>query len=546
MDTADSGYLEEGIHVVRTLTFSTALWSGLACFGLSFAGAWIEAQANAVPERVTYSRDVAPILFENCATCHRPGEIAPMSLHSYDEVRPWAKSIREKVTKREMPPWFADPAHGKFANDASLSEDEIAIIAKWVDQGARRGDVKDMPPFPEFTDGWKMGEPDFIIELPEVTVPASGPDYFPDLSFTADVPKDEWVRAVEIRPSNREVAHHVVIFMAGMGRGGGGMGGNFSVLGVWAVGTEPNVYPEGMGRRITPGQRFMTNMHYHPNGTEATDQTRVGLYFGEGELQQEIDTVLSGSFTFSIPAGAANHREVSTWYVENDIKVVSLFPHMHLRGKDMKFTALYPDGRSEVLLSVPKYDFDWQLYYYPEELISLPAGTKVELEAHWDNSAGNPDNPDPTRTVGFGTNTTDEMMFGLVEYYYEDGPEREQLSDEERMAQIAATLPEGEAYSVDFKFGSMGVPSVLHLPREGDGEWLVSFQGQQLGIPVREVVWVGDRFEFVLTLRFGSMGGDFTVVGTVSDDGVIAGTLSSEDKNTMMIMTDFEGTRAGS
>ncbi len=289
----------------------------------------------------------------------------------------------------------------------------------------------------------------------------------------------------------------------------------------------------------------MTNMHYHPNGTEATDQTRVGLYFGEGELQREIETTLAGSFTFSIPAGAANHREESTWYVEDDIKVVSMFPHMHLRGKAMKFTAVYPDGQRETLLSVPKYDFDWQLFYYPEEVISLPAGTKVELEAHYDNSAGNPYNPNPTRAVGFGLGTNDEMMFGLVEYYYDDGAERKELTAKERMTQIAARLPEGEAYVVDFNLAGMSVPSVLHLPLEGDGEWLVSFQGQQLGIPVQDIVWVGDRFEFVLTLKFGDMGGDFSVAGTVSDEGVITGSLSSED-STMMLMTEFEGTRAGS
>ena len=513
-------------------------------FLAALTGPFSNAGADDVPDRVTYSRDVAPILFENCAACHRPGEIAPMSLHTYDEVRPWAKSIREKVVKREMPPWFADPAHGVFQNDASLSEKEIAIIAKWVDQGAKRGDVKDMPAFPEFTDGWQMGEPDFIIELPEVTVPATGPDYFPDLSFTANVPEDEWVNAVEIRPSNREVAHHVVIFMVG-GMGGSGMGGNFGVLGVWAVGSSPNVYPEGMGRRIKPGQRFMTNMHYHPNGTEATDRTRIGLYFGEGEMQKEIEATLAGSFTFSIPPGVANHSEVSSWYVENDIKIVSLFPHMHLRGKDMAFTAVYPDGRRETLLSVPNYDFDWQLYYYPEEPISLPAGSKIELAAHYDNSAGNPNNPDPTATVGFGTSTTDEMMFGLFEYYYDEGVKPKELTDADRMAQIASRLPEGEAYAVDFKFGSMAVPSVLHLPREGDGEWLVSFGGQQLAIPVRNVVWVGDHFEFMLTLRFGNIGGDFSVAGSVNDEGAIAGKLSSED-DSMMLMTDFEGTLAGS
>jgi len=402
-----------------------------------------------------------------------------------------------------------------------------------------------MPDLPVFTDGWQNGEPDFIINLPEVTVPASGPDYFPNLSFTADVPEDEWINAVEIRPSNRDVAHHVVIFMNGFGGGGGSGGmGNFDVLGVWAVGSAPNVYPEGMGRKIEPGQRFMTNMHYHPNGEEATDRTQVGLYFGKGELEHEIRTTLAGSFTFSIPPHAPNHRELSSWYVEDDIKIVSFFPHMHLRGKDMKFTAVYPDGREQILLSVPEYDFDWQLFYYPDELVSLPAGTRLDLEAHYDNSSANENNPDPTRTVGFGTSTDDEMMFGMFEFYYDKGAERIVLTDEQRMRQIAATLPKGSTYFIDFQVGGMSVPSVLHLPREGEGKWLISFQGTNLSLPVSDVVWTSDEFEFVMTLKFGEIGGDFDVTGALAADGSIAGRVSSDDASLPM-MTDFAGISLG-
>lgn len=344
-----------------------------------------------------------------------------MSLGSFNEVRPWAKSIKEKVAKREMPPWFADPAHGVFTNDSSLTEHEIETIIRWVDEGVARGSAEDMPEAPEFTEGWRMGEPDHIITLPEVHVPATGPDYFPDLSFSADVPEDRWIRALEIRPSNREVAHHVVIFMANFGSGGG-MSNQFDVLGVWAVGTEPNQFPEGTGRRIKKGQRFMTNMHYHPNGTAATDQTQIGLYFGEGELQHQIQAVLAGNYGLTIPAGASNHHELSTWNVDRDIKIISFFPHMHWRGKDMKFTSVDPSGREQVLLSVPKYDFDWQLFYYPKEALALPAGSRIKLDAHYDNSANNPDNPDPTVDVHFGTSTTDEMMFGIVEYYAVSNP----------------------------------------------------------------------------------------------------------------------------
>lgn len=368
-------------------------------------------------DRVTFTKDVAPILFENCVTCHRAGESAPMSLRNYEETRPWAKSIKEKVSKREMPPWFADPAHGSFANDASLTEKEIKTIVKWVDAGAPQGNPKDMPAMPTFTTGWQRGEPDAIIELPTVNVPADGYDYFPNLRFKAEVDESRWISAIEIRPSNPEVAHHVVIFMNGFG---GGMGNDFNVLGTWAVGTAANVYPEGMGRRISNGQTLTANMHYHPNGTATTDTTRIGLYYGEGELKHEVHAALAGSFSLHIPAGAENHKESDAWYVDDDIKIVSMFPHMHLRGKDMSFTAYDEKGKQgKTLLSVPNYDFNWQLFYYPTEPIPVKAGGEIEIMAHYDNSENNPHNPDPTRSVGFGQASTDEMMFGIFEYIYD-------------------------------------------------------------------------------------------------------------------------------
>ncbi|MFP6615189.1 MAG: alkyl hydroperoxide reductase [Candidatus Hydrogenedentota bacterium] len=385
------------------------------CFALVFVLA-----GSVQAEKVAYTKDVAPILYEKCLRCHRAGEMAPMSLRNYSEARPWAKAIKEKVVKREMPPWFADPAHGEFSNNPSLTEEEIATIVAWVDEGAVRGNPKDMPEYPGFTEGWQNGEPDQVILLPEVKIPAEGSDIFPNLMFKAEVDDSRWIQSVEIRPTNREVAHHVVIFQNGFG-GGTGMSGGFDVLGTWAVGTEPSVYPEGMGRRIKNGQTLMANMHYHPNGTATTDVTKIGLYHGEGKLKNEITATLGGSFGFRIPAGAANHTEVESWHVAEDIKIISLFPHMHLRGKAMQFKAVYPDGKGKILLDVPAYSFDWQLFYYPKEPIVVPAGSKIEITAVWDNSEDNPNIPDPTRTVGFGLESTDEMMFGVFEYVYADG-----------------------------------------------------------------------------------------------------------------------------
>ncbi len=488
----------------------------------------------------TFTRDVAPIFHANCLECHRPGEAAPMSLRTYEEARPWAKSIKEKVTSRVMPPWFADPNHGKFRNDPRLTDDQIATIASWVDAGAPRGNPADMPEVPEFTEGWRLGEPDFVIELPEVDVPADGGDYFPDLSITPDMPEDRWVQKVEIRPSNLEVTHHVVIFMGGFGGGGGrrggGMMGNFDVLGVWSVGTEPNVYPEGTGRRLKQGQRLMTNMHYHPNGTAQKDQTRIGLHFGEGDLQHEIQAALAGSFSLTVPANEANHQEKASWYVDRDIKIISLFPHMHLRGKDMRMTAAYPDGREEVLLNVPGYDFNWQLFYYPEQAIELPAGSRIDILAHYDNSSGNPYNPDPNRSVYFGTSTDDEMLFGIFEYI-ETG---EAVAKVDQLATFAGSFPEGEAFVVRLPLGEASITTVMHLPRVGEGRWLIDFNGTKVEVPIRNLVWDGDTCRADVTLRFGSMGGELKMDATLKPDGTLDGRITS-DGTTPFIIPRFEG-----
>ena len=374
--------------------------------------------AVAPAQDVTFSRDVAPIFYRHCVSCHRPGEVAPMSLLSYEEARPWAKSIRRAVAAREMPPWFADPQHGRFANDRRLSERELETIVRWVEAGAPAGDLSEIPPAPALSVGWQLGEPDYVIDLPAVEVPATGDDIFPSPIIRLDIPARRWIRAVEVRPGDREVNHHVVLFMSN-GRAVDEEG-RFNILAVWAAGTGPTRFPEGMGRWVSPGDVLVGNLHYHPNGVEPrTDRSRVGLYFGEGEPEREVAAVLAGTTDFSIPPHAANHELAVTHTLKRDSTIVSYFPHMHLRGKDMAFFARYPDGRRETLLSVPGYDFDWQLFYYPEEPKQLPAGTVIEIVAHYDNSAANERNPDPSRAVGFGLQSTDEMMFGVFEYFEE-------------------------------------------------------------------------------------------------------------------------------
>ncbi|MXW01754.1 MAG: thiol-disulfide isomerase [Holophagales bacterium] len=396
------------------------------------------AAGPAAADDVTFSRDVAPILNRHCVGCHRAGEIAPMSLATYREARPWARSIQRAVTSRAMPPWFAAPAVGEWANDPTLSEEEIGTIVAWVERGAPPGDPKLMPEPPRFTEGWQLGEPDYVIELPAVTVPADGPDLFLNQFVTIDIPERRWIRAVEFRPGAPRVNHHQLAFKAdftgmvedgvpltpqGALRASGSVDGRgyFNVLAMWGAGTAPTEFREGAGRWIEPGAVVVMNQHYHPNGEEQTDRTLIGLHFGEGELRSEIQAVIAGEMDFLIPAGAPDHRVEYRHEIARDSMIVSYLPHMHLRGKRMSYTAHYADGYSELLLEVPEYDFNWQLFYYPEKPKLVPAGTVVEIVAVYDNSTANPDNPDPTRDVAFGLQSTDEMMFGFFELVEVDG-----------------------------------------------------------------------------------------------------------------------------
>jgi hypothetical protein len=380
--------------------------------------------ANA--DRITYTEHVAPILFEHCVSCHRPDTAAPMSLLSYAETRPWAKSIREQVVNRSMPPWFADPAHGRFRNDPSMTDDDIDTIVNWVEQGAVRGNPDVMLDVPVVEDGWQLGIPDYIVETPAYTVPASGDDIRIPFEMNVDADPTRWVRAVEIRPGNRNVTHHSVVFINGYPEVEDNS--DYSVLGVWAVGTPPNVYPEGTGRRLSEINTLVVSQHYHPYGEEATDSTRVGLYFGEGEMGKDLKGMRIGNFGLRIPPHAANHEVLGSWTTPSEITLHSFFPHMHYRGKDMTYTATYPDGGEEILLRVPKYDFNWQYFYYLDEAKVIPKGTTIDVVAHFDNSSGNPDNPDPSLEILYGEDSDDEMMFGIFEYTSDDPIDINRLS----------------------------------------------------------------------------------------------------------------------
>jgi hypothetical protein len=479
--------------------------------------------AMAAEPAVTFTHDVAPLLYEKCVTCHRPGEVAPMSLLTYEDVRPWAREIKEKVVLRQMPPWFADPKHGAFANDPSLTPAQIATIVKWADAGAPRGDTKDMPKPPQFTEGWQLGEPDLIVELPEVHIPATGPDYFPTPTIPLNISEDHWIRAVEIRPGNRQVTHHSVLFSTPSGPMTGA-NGLFNVLAVWAVGTPPTVYPEGTGRWLRKGQTIRTNLHYHPNGTPQVDRTRVGFYFGKGELKKEVAASLAGTFNVSIPPQEQNYELRAAYVADQDIDMVSMFPHMHLRGKDMSMTATYPDGRQETLLNVPAYSFDWQLFYYPKTELRLPKGTRIDLVAHYDNSAANKHNPDPTKTVTFGEGTDSEMMFGMFEFTAAEGVSPKTSTMRDRIDSLLASFPPGTAYFIDLP-RTPAVPSVLYLPKSGDGAWYIPGLGIINVSTINDVKWNGNAFLFSSMLRLGTGPGPFQISGEVAPDGSIHGSV---------------------
>ena len=504
---------------------------------------------------VTFTRDVAPILYKSCVSCHRPGELAPMALRSYAEVRPWARGIKDKVERGEMPPWFADARHGFFKNDSRLMQDEIDTIARWVDAGAPQGDPSDLPELPTFFEGWELGEPDLIVTLDEVTVPAEGIDYYPNLSHTLDIPEKRWIRAIEVRPSNRKVTHHSVIFTSPGAAQGGTESGFFDVLAVWSVGTNPHQFPEGMGRWVYPEQRWTINAHYHPSGTVETDRTQIGLYFGEGEMQKEVMAALAGTVAFEIPAGATNHELRASYIIDQDVSVISFFPHMHTRGKDMDLIAHYPNGESQSLINIPKYDFDWQLFYYPQKPVPLPAGTRLDIVAHYDNSANNRINPNPDVAVGFGTQTNDEMMFNVFEFVADVGVSPKPASDETRRDALVSSLPAGSSFSVDLPpnpmlqrmLGSDPLPTALHLPKDGEGTLYIPMRGNLLVLPAENLTWDGNAYRFDTTLRLPGMSGlsaDFVVSGEVDADGAIQGTFEAPAGG-FSPFQEFVGTLAG-
>jgi len=382
-------------------------------------------------EPITYSKQVARILQNKCQTCHHAGTAAPFAISSYDDAVSWGETFREVISEKRMPPWHADPRYGKFSNDRRLTKEEADAIDAWVETGMPKGDPKDLPAPRTYVDGWMIGKPDVIFELPEEQrIPAAGVVPYQYFVTPTNFKEDVWIEAAEARPGNRGVVHHIIVSYRNPknkdrqdGRGiGDGM-----IVGT-APGDMPLILPPGVARKIPAGSDLVWQMHYSPNGKEAKDRSQVGLIFYKGKEPPKRNAQTRGitNADFAIPAGTANHLVESEWIVPRDALLLSFMPHMHLRGKDFEYRAVFPDGRTEVILSIPRYDFTWQTSYRLAEPLRLPKGTKIECTAHFDNSAGNPANPDPKIEVRWGDQTWEEMMIGWIDYVWEQ-PEREAI-----------------------------------------------------------------------------------------------------------------------
>ena len=401
----------------------------------------------------TFSKDVAPLLQKHCQTCHRPGEAAPFSMLTYKDTKPWAAMMKMVVTQKVMPPWYADPKYGHFSNERSLSPAEVRTLVMWVNGGAQEGDPKDMPPpVSEFVEGWGIPQPDLVLQLPKVfPVPASGVLDYQYVIVPTGFEEDRWVQALEVRPTDRSVVHHIIAYLREPGSSyfkdqkpgvffiappaktdektdTSALPSDFLVG--YAPGQPAEILRLGEGKLIKAGSDIVFEVHYTPNGKATFDQTRLGLVFARTPPKERVLTLSASNGTFKIPAGDPNYRVDASFDVRKDVTLVAVHPHMHARGKSFEYRIVFPDGKSETILSVPAYNWHWQLWYDLAEPLDLPPGTKIECTAHFDNSANNPENPDPTKDVIWGQQSWDEMMVGFFNLKFDANMSPKELTAE--------------------------------------------------------------------------------------------------------------------
>ncbi len=391
------------------------------------AGSFIACAAAASAEDVTYCKQVAPILWNNCASCHRPGEIGPFSLLTYKDAKKRAGFIKDITHDRRMPPWKAEAGYGDFRNVRRLSDEDLKTLAKWADASAPEGDPKDLPAMPHFPEGWQLGKPDLILTMPKTfTVYASGRDIYRNFVLKIPIDTDRTVAATEFRPGNRRVVHHALFFLDAYGQarrrdGEDGKPGysTFGGIGVlpsgglggWAPGATPQRLPEGTGMFLAKGSELVMQIHYHPDGKEETDLSSVGIYFTPKPATTIVGGIAMRTRSLDIPPGDSKYTvHCETQPLPADVTALGIFPHMHNLGKEMKVTAYPPSGGEVPMIWIRDWDFNWQGAYRYVKPVRLPKGTVVKVDAVYDNSSDNPKNPsDPPRRVYWGEQTTDEM-----------------------------------------------------------------------------------------------------------------------------------------
>jgi mono/diheme cytochrome c family protein len=438
---------------VRVAALATTTGAALVVLALAHRGAPLVAQDPAP----TFARDVAPILYKNCATCHRPGGIGPFSVLDYDTVRTRAPNIRVAVSTGHMPPWHAEAPRGTFLNDRRLSDADKSTILRWVAGGAKLGDLKALPPRPVFPSTWEIGEPDAVVAMPEAyVVPARGTIEYQYFEAPTDFTEDKWVQAIEIRPGARGVVHHVLVFARAPAAPAAAAAANptttspsaapaprpvlvfdanqkiteaprtdsrnapprqlGSLIGTTAPGTNVLRLPEGTALRIRAGSVLTFQMHYTAHGHEEKDRTAVGFRFAKEPPAEQMIATNFYNGQFVLPPGAKDVMIPSTVGFNEPVRVYGLFPHTHVRGTRWQYTLEKPDGSSEVILDVPRYNFNWQTYYLFARPLEIPAGARIVSRAWYDNSAGNPNNPDPTIAVRWGDQTWEEMQYTGILY----------------------------------------------------------------------------------------------------------------------------------
>jgi len=384
---------------------------------------------------VTYARDIAPMIQTRCLNCHREGQVGPFALADYDQTAKRARQIVRVTQDRIMPPWIPSPGHDPFVAERWLTDRELELFQVWAEAGRAKGDDADLPPAPKFAEGWRLGRPDMIVKMAEpFTVPADGPDVLQNFVIPLTTIEDKLVSAVEFHPGNKRVAHHAVLFLddSGMARrldkatpepGYANFGGPgflpSGALGGWSAGNTPRPLPNGMGRFLKKRSDLVVQMHYHPSGKQETDRSEIGLYFVKKPVAESlkepaklVGSIWMANYEMDIAAGDTNYRRATSYTLPKEVIMVGVVPHMHLLGKSMHVTATLPDKTVKTLIDIKNWNYNWQDEYYYERPFKLPAGTRLDVEAVFDNSADNPSNPSsPPQRVTWGDGTKDEMLF---------------------------------------------------------------------------------------------------------------------------------------